>query len=366
MLFDPNNIIILYGERKMTVSVVIPCYYSEKTIRKVVELVMAEFEKNEGYTCEFVLVNDGSTDGTYAEIKRLGEQYPNVRGVNLMRNFGQHNALMAALHYAKGEYVLGMDDDMQTHPSQMFKLIHKIEEGYDLVYGTYPQKKNSWAKNLTSKLNEVTSRIMLNRPKEIVSSNFWIITRAVQQEVVKYESFNPYIDGIFYRVTHNIGNVPVEHFKREVGTSGYTLKKLINLWLRYWNFSVIPLRVSFFLGVCSAVAGVIIAILVIINKLIYPDIPVGWSSTLCVMVVMLGLVLMVLGIIGEYLGKIILILNNTPQYIVRETMNADVDMEERVKALIRETTIQAAAVMEPDVEKEPAAMRKSVAEKGQP
>lgn len=345
----------------MTVSVVIPCYYSEKTIRKVVELVMAEFEKNEGYTCEFVLVNDGSTDGTYAEIKRLGEQYPNVRGVNLMRNFGQHNALMAALHYAKGDYVLGMDDDMQTHPSQMFKLIHKIEEGYDLVYGTYPQKKNSWAKNLTSKLNEVTSRIMLNRPKEIVSSNFWIITRAVQQEVVKYESFNPYIDGIFYRVTHNIGNVPVEHFKREVGTSGYTLKKLINLWLRYWNFSVIPLRVSFFLGVCSAVAGVIIAILVIINKLIYPDIPVGWSSTLCVMVVMLGLVLMVLGIIGEYLGKIILILNNTPQYIVRETMNADVDMEERVKALIRETTIQAAAVMEPDVEKEPVAVKKSAA-----
>lgn len=306
----------------MLVSVVIPCYYSEASIRKVVEMVMAEFDKNEGYECEFVLVNDGSTDGTFTEIKKLGEEYENVCGVNLMRNFGQHNALMASLKYAKGDYVLGMDDDLQTHPSQMFKLIHKIEEGFDLVYGVYPTKKNSAIKNLTSKLNEVTSRVMLNRPKEIVSSNFWIITRAVQLEVMKYDSFNPYIDGIFYRVTHNIGNVDVEHFKREYGTSGYTLKKLVNLWLRYWNFSVIPLRISFFLGIFSAVAGVIVALLVVINKIIYPDITVGWSSTLCFMAVFFGLVLMVLGIIGEYLGKIILILNNTPQYIVRETINA--------------------------------------------
>lgn len=330
----------------MLISIVIPCYYSEKTIRKVVELVIEEFDKNEGYECEFVLVNDGSTDGTYAEIQKLGKEYPNVCGVNLMRNFGQHNALMAALHYAKGDYVLGMDDDMQTHPSQIFKLIHKIEEGFDLVYGVYPEKKNSWAKNLTSKINEVTSRVMLNRPKEIVSSNFWIITRAVQRQVVKYDSFNPYIDGIFYRVTHNIGNVPVEHFKREYGSSGYTLKKLINLWLRYWNFSVIPLRISFGLGVCSAFSGVIIALLIVINKLIYPDIPVGWSSTLCVMVVFFGLVLMVLGIVGEYLGKIILILNNTPQFIVRETINSGEAMEEKVSSLIRESTREAAAAQE--------------------
>lgn len=333
----------------MLVSVVIPCYYSEKTIRKVVELVMAEFEKNEGYECEFVLVNDGSRDGTYQEIKKLGQEHSNVCGVNLMRNFGQHNALMASLHYAKGDYILGMDDDMQTHPSQIFKLIHKIEEGYDLVYGVYPNKKNSWLKNFSSKLNEVTSRVMLNRPKEIVSSNFWIITRSVQQEVVKYDSFNPYIDGVFYRVTHNIGNVEVEHFKRESGTSGYTLKKLINLWLAYWNFSVIPLRISFFLGIFSAMAGVIIALLIIVNKLLYPDIPVGWSSTLCVMVVFFGLVLMVLGIVGEYLGKIILILNKTPQYIVRETINGGPMVEETTGA-VRAAEIEAAAAK--DMQKE--------------
>ena len=321
----------------MLVSIVIPCYNSEHSIKKTVELTVEEFKKLPGYECEFVLVNDYSKDGTFASIKELCDKYSFVKGINLSRNFGQHNAIMAGLNYAEGDYIIGMDDDLQTHPSQIFRLIHKMEEGYDLVYGVYPQKKNSWKKNLTSKLNEVTSRIMLNRPKEIVSSNFWMITKAVQEEVVKYDSFNPYIDGIFYRVTHNIGNVPVEHFKREVGTSGYTLKKLINLWLRYWNFSVIPLRISFGLGIFSGLAGAVMAILIIINKILNPDIPVGWSSTLCVVVVFFGLVLMVLGVIGEYLGKIILILNNTPQFIVRDTVNAG-NAQERLKALVRETT----------------------------
>lgn len=311
------------------ISIVIPCYNSQATIRKVVEMVMAEFEKMEQYTCEFVLVNDASPkDDTYGEIYKLGRDYPNVKGINLLRNFGQHNALMAALHYTEGDYILGMDDDMQTHPSQIGKLIHKMEEGYDLVYGCYPKKKNSFLKNLSSKLNEVSSRILLGRPKDIVSSNFWMITCQVRDEVIKYDSFNPYIDGIFYRTTHRIGNVEVEHFKREVGTSNYTLKKLMRLWLAYWNYSVIPLRISSVLGGISAAGGFLAALVIIIYKLIDPTVTVGWSSTICIVVVFAGLILMVLGIIGEYLGKMILILNKTPQYIVRETINVtDEDKE---------------------------------------
>ena len=309
------------------ISIVIPCYNSQATIRKVVEMVMDEFKKMEQYECEFVLVNDGSPkDDTYGEIRRLGEDYANVKGVNLLRNFGQHNALMAALHYTSGDYILGMDDDMQTHPSQISKLIHKMEEGFDLVYGCYPKKKNSFLKNLSSKINEVSSRILLGRPKNIVSSNFWMITRQVRDEVIKYDSFNPYIDGIFYRTTHKIGNVEVEHFKREVGTSNYTLKKLLKLWLAYWNYSVIPLRISSVLGGISAAGGFLAALCIIIYKMIDPTVVVGWSSTMCIVVVFAGLILMVLGIIGEYLGKMILILNRTPQFIVRETINiADKD-----------------------------------------
>ena len=304
------------------ISIVIPCYNSQATIRKVVEMVMEEFKKMDEYDCEFVLVNDGSPkDDTYGEIEKLGRDYANVKGVNLLRNFGQHNALMAALHYTDGDYILGMDDDMQTHPSQISKLIHKMEEGFDLVYGCYPKKKNSFLKNLSSKLNEVSSRILLGRPKNIVSSNFWMITRQVRDEVIKYDSFNPYIDGIFYRTTHKIGNVEVEHFKREVGTSNYTLKKLMKLWLAYWNYSVIPLRISSVLGCISAAGGFLAALCIIIYKLIDPTVTVGWASTICIIVVLAGLILMVLGIIGEYLGKMILILNRTPQYIVRETIN---------------------------------------------
>ena len=304
------------------ISIVIPCYNSQATIRKVTEMVMEEFKKMDGYECEFVLVNDCSPkDDTYGEIEKLGHDYPNVKGINLLRNFGQHNALMAALHYTSGDYILGMDDDMQTHPSQISKLIHKMEEGFDLVYGCYPKKKNSMLKNLSSKINEVSSRILLGRPKDIVSSNFWMITKQVRDEVIKYDSFNPYIDGIFYRTTHKIGNVEVEHFKREVGTSNYTLKKLMKLWLAYWNYSVIPLRISSVLGCVSAAGGFLAALCIIIYKLIDPTVTVGWASTICIIVVLAGLILMVLGIIGEYLGKMILILNRTPQYIVRETIN---------------------------------------------
>ncbi len=313
----------------MLVSVVIPCYNSQDMIGKVVELVMEEFDKRPDYTCEFVLVNDHSKDDTFGSIRRLAEKYPNVKGVDLFRNFGQHNALMAALAYTSGELVLGMDDDMQTHPSQLFRLVDKMNEGYDLVYGVYRKRKNSAAKNLTSWLNKVTSRILLGRPKEIVSSNFWIITRAVRNEVIKYTSYNPYIDGIFYRVTHNIGNVEIEHFRRASGTSNYTFAKLVKLWLAYWNFSVIPLRISALLGVISAAGGFIAAIIVIIRKLfITPDMTVGWASTICFMAIFFGMVLLVLGIIGEYLGKIILTLNNTPQYIVRETLNMEKATEE--------------------------------------
>lgn len=305
----------------MLVTIVIPCYYSEKTIEKVVEMTIEEFDKNKEYKCEFVLVNDGSTDGTYEKIKELAEKYPFVQGVNLLRNFGQHNALMAALHFANGDYVLGMDDDMQTHPSQIHKLVDKIQEGYDLVYGHYEKKKNSLMKNFSSKLNEVSSRILLSRPKEITSSNFWIITRKVAKEVIKYDSYNPYIDGIFYRTTHNIGNVEVEHYKREVGTSNYTFRKLIRLWLAYWNYSVIPLRISSVTGGIMAMFGFIAAVITIIRKAIYPSMPMGWASTICVITVFAGLILMSLGIIGEYLGKIILTMNHTPQFIVRETVN---------------------------------------------
>jgi len=305
----------------MLVSIVIPCYNSEKSIAKVVELTMEQFEQMEGYTCEFVLVNDNSRDNTYGQIKKLAKKYSNVKGISLMRNFGQHNALMCGLNYTNGDYIMGMDDDMQTHPSQIPKIIAKLEEGYDLAYGIYKTHKNSKAKNLSSWINKVTSRILLGRPKNIASSNFWIITRAVRDEAVKYKGFNPYVDGIFYRITDRIGNVEIEHHKREYGTSNYTFKKLLKLWMAYLNYSVIPLRIATVLGGIASAAGIILAIVVVIRKLINPDILMGWASLMSAMVFFFGLVLLVIGIIGEYVGKAVMALSDTPQYIIRDTVN---------------------------------------------
>ena len=305
----------------MLVSVVIPCYNSEQTIGRVVEMVMDEFTRLEGYECEFVLVNDNSRDGTFEAIRRLGETYANVHGISLMRNFGQHNALMCAMNYTSGDLVLGMDDDLQTHPSQISLLIRKMEEGYDLVYGIYKKHKNGMLKNLTSWFNKVSSDILLGRPKEIQSSNFWLITRAVRDEVIKYTSFNPYVDGIFYRTTHRIGNVVVEHHQREVGSSNYTFRKMLRLWMAYFNYSVVPLRLASYLGLGTACIGFIAGLVTVIRKLMDPGMTVGWASTVCILLVFFGLILLVLGIIGEYIGKIMLTINNTPQYIIREKVN---------------------------------------------
>ena len=303
------------------VSVVIPCYNSERSIAEVVELTMAEFAKLDSFDCEFVLVDDNSSDGTFAEITRLCERYPNVHGLSLMRNFGQHNGLMCAMNHVSGDYVLGMDDDMQTHPSQIAPILAKMGEGYDLVYGVYRKSTNGSVKNLTSWLNKKTSRVLLGRPKDIQSSNFWCITRQVCDEVIKYKNYSPYVDGIFYRVTHNIGNVTIEHHEREYGQSGYTLKKLIKQWMAYFNFSVIPLRVASVIGVVSAVVGFVMALVTVIRKLLDPTMLVGWASTISLMVFFFGLVLMVLGIIGEYVGDLVLAVNGTPQYIVRKKVN---------------------------------------------
>ena len=305
----------------MLVSVVIPCYNSEKSIREVVELTMEEFRTIRGYEVEFVLVNDNSRDGTFREITALAEQYPNVRGISLMRNFGQHNALMCAMNYTHGDLILGMDDDMQTHPSQIRKILEKQTEGYDLVYGVYEKSANSAGKNLTSWFNKVSSRALLGRPKDIRSSNFWLITDKVRREVIKYRNYNPYVDGLFFRTTHNVGNVTIQHHKREYGSSNYTLKKMMKLWMAYWNYSVLPLRIASVLGAFTSLIGFIAAVWTVIHRLIDPTITVGWSSTVSIMLIFFGFILLVLGIIGEYIGEIVLSINSTPQFVIRDMVN---------------------------------------------
>lgn len=304
----------------MRVSVVIPCYNSEKSIKTVVELITKELSCR-GYDFNVVLVNDGSKDGTWEQILEISSNNHYVKGIDLMRNFGQHNALMCALNHADGEYIVGMDDDLQTQPNQMHILLDKIQEGYDVVYGVYDKDLNSPIKRLTSWINRSTSQALIGKPHGIRSSNYWVIAKPVRDEIIKNKNHSPYVDAMFFRTTRRIANVTIDHHKREFGTSNYSLKKLIKLWLAYFNYSVLPLRIVSTIGIIMSFVGFIGGIYVIVSKIINPPSTVGWASLISLMLFFFGVVLFVLGILGEYIGNISLAINEMPQYIERERVN---------------------------------------------
>lgn len=303
------------------ISVIIPCYYSEKTIAKAVHLAKEELLRL-GYDYEFVLVNDGSTDGTFREITALCEADPKVKGVDFSRNFGQHSALMAALHYVTGDYVMGMDDDLQTHPSQFARLLDKLEQGdYDIVYGWYPNKHHSWFRNFGSNFERWTMRVLTGRPKWLHTSSFWVARSFVCREALKYGGPYPHLSGLLLRVTRNVANVELEHFDRAEGHSGYTLRSLIRLWSTATNFSVLPLRFSLLCGALFGTVGIVGAILIVIQKLLDPTVLTGWSSLMVVILLAAGINLICLGLVGEYVGRMFMIANHQPQYVVRTELN---------------------------------------------
>ena len=271
---------------------------------------------------EFVLVDDCSPDGgaTAAKLKELSGTYPYVRAVLLAKNAGQHNALMAALNYAKGDLLIGMDDDMQTHPSQIQYLLAELEKGYDIVYGYYPEKKHSGFRNLGSYFNYLSVRILIGKPKELKTSSFWVIRKFVRDSVIEYKNPYAYLQGLFLRTTRNISCIPIKHFEREVGTSGYTFSKLVKLWSNIMGFSVVPLRMASWIGGLFALLGIIGAIAVVIRKLMIPTMALGWPSMMVAICFFSGVNLMVLGLVGEYVGRMFLGLNRDPQYVVREVL----------------------------------------------
>lgn len=303
----------------MRYSVIIPCYKSARTIRGVVEETIQTFEQLDRGPVEFVLVDDCSPDdgATVRELRRLVEDYPSVRVVELAKNCGQHNAQMAALNYAQGDYIISMDDDGQTSPTQLPKLLDEIEKGYDIVYAYYPHKMHTGGRNLGSRFNQWSMRVLIGKPKDMKTSSFWVIRRFVRDYAVQYTSSYTHIQGVFLRVTRNISCVPVEHFMRQAGQSGYTYRKLMQLWANIIGFSIVPLRLATICGNIFALTGLIGIIAVLIRKIIRPVTAIGWPSLMVSIFFFSGLILMFMGLIGEYIGRIFLGMSNNPQYVVR-------------------------------------------------
>lgn len=301
---------------------IIPCYNSEQTIGTVVsEIVSTVYARNE-YTYEIILVNDGSSDCVLQRMRELAYSDTNIKGIDLSRNFGQHAALMTGFNYATGDIVVCLDDDGQTPASEMFNLIDKISEGYDLVFAQYDHKAHGVLRNAGSKLNDLMAQYLLNKPKMLSLMSYFACRRYVVDEVKKYTNPYPYMAGLLLRTTTNVTNVTVQHNKRKVGKSGYTFLKLISLWVNgFTAFSVKPLRVATVTGMMFALLGFIYGVYIIVRRLLDPSIPLGYSSLMASVIFIGGMVMLMLGMIGEYIGRIYISINNSPQYVIRETIN---------------------------------------------
>ncbi len=307
----------------MLVSVVIPCYNSEHTIERVVDMCMKEFDKLDGYTCEMILVNDYSKDKTFEAICRCSEKYANVTAVNLAKNFGQHAAIMAGLHYTKGDYVIAMDDDLQNHPSQIKQFLDKANEGYDVVFGVFKERHFSRWKNFTGAVSRFLLFRMIDRPKNIQMGSFWLARRFVIDKALEYEGNSAFVQLLFFRTTHNVANIEIEHFDREVGSSNYTFKKGLKHFMSMINYSELPLRLASFLGTIFAGIGFVGGLIVLIMKLVNPAMQAGWPSIMCTLLLLFGVTFIILGIMGEYIGRVLFTVNSSPQYVVRDVIKKD-------------------------------------------
>ncbi len=305
-----------------TVSFVIPCYRSEKTIEGVVREIEAAMGSLPRYDYEIVLVNDCSPDGTFAVLRELAETDSRVTAVDLVKNFGQHAALMCGMRCARGNCVVCLDDDGQTPADEVGKLLEKLEEGYDVVYASYAEKQESGFRRFGSGVNRRMTEFMLGKPRELELTSYFAASRLIVDEMLRYEHCYPYVMGLVLRSTRKICNVPVNHRARQTGSSGYTLAKLLGLWMNgFTSFSVRPLRLFSFVGLASLVIGFLWTLVIVIRYFTEHMAPLGWSTTTGLLLIIGGLILFGIGLVGEYVGRIFMCVNATPQYIVREQVS---------------------------------------------
>lgn len=311
----------------MKYSIVIPCYNSSHTISDVVELTADELGRLGIDDFEFILVDDCSPDdgATAGVLKDLAKAHPFVTSVELARNTGQHNAVMAGLAYATGDFIITMDDDMQTHPSQLEKLLAKADEGYDVVYGYYPDKKHSAFRNFGTWVNYITVRILIGKPKDLRTSSYCVMRKYVRDNMIEYHAQYSHLQGLVLRIVapDKIASVPIDHFERAYGSSNYTLKKLIGLWSNIAGFSIVPLRIAKRCGIGISLLGIIGTIVLLIRKLVHPATVLGWTSMIVAIFFFSGILLFTIGMVGEYVGRMFLAMGNYPQYVVREVHTSD-------------------------------------------
>ncbi len=303
----------------MKLSFVIPCYRSENTIGIVVQEIRDTIVTRPGTDYEIILVNDCSPDNVWQAIKQLAAEDCHIKGICLAKNFGQHSALMAGYGQTTGDFVISLDDDGQTPANECFKLVDKLEEGFDVVYACHVKSTQRVYRRFGSFVNRKMAESLIGQPQNLRASSFFIARKFVIDQITQYQNSFPYIGGLIFRTTKKIGSVEIQHRKRILGESNYTLMSLLSLWINgFTAFSVKPLRLATYIGVLCAVLGLGSGIYIIIQKIMTPEMLMGYASIMSTMLFLGGMIMLILGLIGEYIGRIYICINQSPQYVIRE------------------------------------------------
>lgn len=298
------------------ISIVIPVYNSQECVAKLSEQIKDALK---GIKYEQIMVNDCSKDSSWKEIVKESKKNPNLVGINLRKNGGQDSAILTGLNYAKGKWVVIMDDDLQHSPYDILKLYKEAIKGFDVVYANFELKKQKLWKNIGSWFNGKISEIAIQKPKDIYLSPFKIVSKDVVDEMIKFNNLFPYIDGLIFQVTKNITQIDIQHHERELGKSNYNLIKSIKVFLRMlFGFSTMPLNIASWTGFLSATAGFILAIFYFIEYLLGKADVSGFTTIVILILILGGLILLALGIIGKYLGQIYLTINKQPKFLIKE------------------------------------------------
>ncbi|MDB4042681.1 glycosyltransferase [Gammaproteobacteria bacterium] len=301
------------------ISIIIPVFNAENSIENLVEELIDQISENN--PIEIILINDCSADESEKKCINLYEKYSDlIITLSLAKNVGEHNAVMAGLNYMSGDYALIMDDDSQNPVSEVKKLIAYAEKSdYDVIYTFYSKKFHSLFRNLGSIFNNFVASIMLKKPRNLYLSSFKIMNSFIAKEIIKYDLPYSYIDGLILRTTENIGTLEVDHHPRAESKSGYTIRKLVSLWLNmFTNFSILPLRVAIITGFIFSFLGILLGLQTIIERLNNPDLPAGYALLITTFAIFSGIQLISIGMVGEYLGRMFLSQNKKPQFTVRK------------------------------------------------
>ena len=310
----------------MLISFVIPCYRSEKTLSDVVESIQKTVATREGFQHEIILVNDASPDGTWQVIENLSKTYDNIIGIDIAKNVGQQSAIMAGLRETRGDLVAVSDDDGQTPIETVFDFYDAmVENDYDIVCADYNRRgKRSILRRIGSWTNNMMTSYFMEKPEDLKLSVYFLAKRFVIDEMTRYNNAYPHMEGLIIRTTNNIGNVQVEQRERAEGESGYNFKKLFATWIDgLTSFSIKPLRFAAVLGIIFALVGFITILTLVIVKLVGPKMALGWTSLIASVLLIGGMIMFMLGVIGEYIGRIYLSLNQKPQYVIRTIIGKD-------------------------------------------